>query len=305
MASQIANKKVYVSNIPKTVNAHCLRAHFQQFGPVAKAVIFEAKMDKTLSGFVSFCDRRSYETSLKASHELEGRQLVVYTVNSHKEKDRMNLADLSPEEQDNLYLFVQDIPKDANKRVLVEYFRKFGTLKSAKLVHPKGKNKSYVYFQYVSMDAAAQTKSIKHKVKDLSCESVTLVCKTGIFKNAKQRNSMEVGEDLLPLLEGPSVHLQLPRDTLQTGVGSRRGINTTSSLSTYFASRSPKVTRSGCSETLLSFNQVSKVDRNKTKSTLAKVLEKSHSLNHSNLHVRFNVQAPTCSEVFFQSNNHL
>ena len=44
-----------------------------------------------------------------------------------------------------MFLFVQDIPKDVNRSLLVEHFAQFGDLTKARLVNRSDKNKDFVY----------------------------------------------------------------------------------------------------------------------------------------------------------------
>lgn len=190
-------KKIYVSNIPKHVDSKMLQRYFENFGSVYSAVVIGAKKGKSLSyGFVSFSSRKSLEKVLATKqHLLEGCVLAIDTVSVEKAKS--NLVKYAGGEDSNVFLFVQDIPKDVNRQVLVEHFLKFGELTKARLVSRPDKNKDFVYLQYKSIDAAANAKSQKHKVNGLSKESITLVCKVGIFRNQKQIQVMEDAEDLL------------------------------------------------------------------------------------------------------------
>lgn len=190
-------KKIYVSNIPKHVDSKMLQRYFENFGSVYSAVVIGAKKGKSLSyGFVSFSSRKSLEKVLATKqHILEGCLLAIDTVSVEKAKS--NLVKYAGGEDANVFLFVQDIPKDVNRQLLVEHFMRFGELTKARLVCRPEKNKDFVYLQYRSIDAAANAKSQKHKINGLSKESITLVCKVGIFRNQKQIQVMEDAEDLL------------------------------------------------------------------------------------------------------------
>lgn len=190
-------KKIYVSNIPKHVDSKMLQRYFENFGSVYSAVVIGAKKGKSLSyGFVSFSSRKSLEKVLATKHHvLEGCVLAIDTVSVEKAKS--NLVKYAGGEDANVFLFVQDIPKDVNRQLLVEHFMRFGELTKARLVCRPDKNKDFVYLQYKSIDAAANAKSQKHKINGLSKESITLVCKVGIFRNQKQIQVMEDAEDLL------------------------------------------------------------------------------------------------------------
>lgn len=190
-------KKIYVSNIPKHVDSKMLQRYFENFGSVYSAVVIGAKKGKSLSyGFVSFSSRKSLEKVLATKqHVLEGCVLAIDTVSVEKAKS--NLVKYAGGEDANVFLFVQDIPKDVNRQLLVEHFMRFGELTKARLVCRPDKNKDFVYLQYKSIDAAANAKSQKHKINGLSKESITLVCKVGIFRNQKQIQVMEDAEDLL------------------------------------------------------------------------------------------------------------
>lgn len=215
-------KKIYVSNIPKHVDSKQLQRYFEAFGSVYSAVVIGAKKGKSLSyGFVSFSSKKSLEKVLAATHVLDGSQLCIDTVSVEKAKH--NLIKYANGEDANVFLFVQDIPKDVNKTVLVDHFAKFGRLTKARLVERPDKNKDFMYLQYESIDSAATVKSQKHRISGLSQESITIVCKVGIFRNQKQIQVMEEAEDLLLAHRGTSFSLGLvsppdedPRCTRET-----------------------------------------------------------------------------------------
>lgn len=189
-------KKIYVSNIPKHVDSKQLQLYFESFGSVYSAVVIGAKKGKSLSyGFVSFSSRKSLEAVMATEHQIEGFKLCVDSVSI--EKAKTNLVKYANGEDTNVFLFVQDIPKDVNRRLLVEHFKQFGDLTKARLVTRPDKSKDFIYLQYKCIDSAATAKSQKHRIPELSKENITLVCKVGIFRNEKQIVIMEEAEDLL------------------------------------------------------------------------------------------------------------
>jgi len=189
-------KKIYVSNIPKQVDSKQLQKYFETFGSVYSAVVIGAKKGKSLSyGFVSFSSKKSLDKALAATHVIDGCQLVVDTVSV--EKAKMNLVKYAQGGDPNVFLFIQDIPKDVNRQAFIQHFSKFGELSRVRLVSRPDKNKDFVYLQYKDIDAAAVAKSQKHRIPGLSHENITLVCKVGIFRNQKQVQAMEEAEDIL------------------------------------------------------------------------------------------------------------
>ena len=195
-SSKSNEKKIYVSNIPKHVDSKHLQRYFETFGPVYSAVVIGAKKGKSLSyGFVSFSSKKTLEVVLNKPHLIDGYEILIDTVSIDKAKS--NLVKYSNGEDSNVFLFVQDIPKDVNRQVLLEYFSTYGELSKAKLINRPDKNKDFIYLQYKSIESAAVAKSQKHKIEGLSKENITLVCKVGIFKNSKQVQIMEEAEDLL------------------------------------------------------------------------------------------------------------
>lgn len=189
-------KKIYVSNIPKHVDSKQLQLYFETFGSVYSAVVIGAKKGKSLSyGFVSFSSKKSLDSVLSSEHLIDGCKLSVDSVSIEKAKN--NLVKYANGEDTNVFLFVQDIPKDVNRALLVEHFSQFGDLTKARLVSRPDKNKDFIYLQYKGIDSAATAKSQKHRIPGLSRENITLVCKVGIFRNQKQILIMEEAEDLL------------------------------------------------------------------------------------------------------------
>lgn len=225
------DKKIYVSNIPKHVDSKQLQKYFESFGSVYSAVVIGAKKGKSLSyGFVSFSSKKSLDLVLNTTHSIDGCLLAIDTVSIDKAKN--NLVKYANGEDSNVFLFVQDIPKDVNRQVLVDYFSQFGELTKARLVNRPDKNKDFIYLQYKTIDSAANAKSQKHKITGLSKENITLVCKVGIFKNQKQIQIMEEAEDLL----GKS------RPTALTGLSLLSSENDRSRTTGEMSSRPSKIT---------------------------------------------------------------
>lgn len=193
-------KKIYVSNIPKYIDSRDLQQYFERFGSVYSAVVIGAKKGKSLSyGFVSFSARKTLEKVMRSVHYIDDHQLSIDIASIEKAKE--NLIRYSHGEEKNIFLFIQDIPKDVNKRLLVEYFQKYGKLRLARLVQRVEKNKDFVYLQYDSLESTATAKSLKHRVAGLSKENITLVCKVGVFRNLKHSQDIEQAEDLLQLVQ--------------------------------------------------------------------------------------------------------
>lgn len=299
MASKYNDKKVYVSNIPKEVDSKRLQAHFEQFGSVYSAVVIGAKRGKSLLyGFVSFTDRKVLEKVLKVTHLIEGQELAVDTVSI--EKDTLNLYKYAQGDMKKLYLFVQDIPKDINRKVLVDYFSRFGELTRATLVAAPGKNKSRVYLQYSTLESSAQAKSIKHKIPQLSSENVTLVCKVGIFKGSKH-DMFEEGENLLTLLRPSFSSLSFVEGTQGSKRNSLRkteasfDFKDTKAYQLFGHSKQGSETPKGLpNSSQTNFNSPTKgtkrTSHGSRRSTMLKVLEKSKYIHTYDQNYRFNVQ---------------
>lgn len=140
-------KKIYVSNIPKHIDSKQLQLYFEQFGSVYSAVVIGAKKGKSLSyGFVSFSSKKSLEAALASEHYIDGCQMCIDSVSIEKAKS--NLIKYANGEDQNVFLFIQDIPKDVNRNLLVEHFSQFGDLTKARIINRADKNKDFVYLQY-------------------------------------------------------------------------------------------------------------------------------------------------------------
>ena len=75
------NKKLYVGNLPWSINNDSLRELFSQFGEVVDAVVISDRMTGRSKGFgfVTFADDASAEAAIEAMHqkEVDGRAIVV------------------------------------------------------------------------------------------------------------------------------------------------------------------------------------------------------------------------------------
>jgi len=74
-------KKLYVGNLPYTINSDQLGTVFAEYGQVVDAVVITDKMSGRSKGFgfVEFADEESAKKAVDAMNgkELEGRNLVV------------------------------------------------------------------------------------------------------------------------------------------------------------------------------------------------------------------------------------
>lgn len=75
------NKKLYVGNLPWSLNNDSLRELFSQFGEVVDAVVISDRMTGRSKGFgfVTFADDSAAEAAIEAMHqkEVDGRAIVV------------------------------------------------------------------------------------------------------------------------------------------------------------------------------------------------------------------------------------
>ncbi len=75
------NKKLYVGNLPYTINSDQLATIFAEFGDVVDAIVITDKMSGRSKGFgfVEFADEKMAEKAMKemADKDIEGRKLVV------------------------------------------------------------------------------------------------------------------------------------------------------------------------------------------------------------------------------------
>ncbi len=74
-------KKIYVGNLPYTINSDQLGTLFAEHGQVADAVVITDKMSGRSKGFgfVEFMDEESAKKAIDAMNgkDIEGRKLVV------------------------------------------------------------------------------------------------------------------------------------------------------------------------------------------------------------------------------------
>lgn len=75
------NKKLYVGNLPWTINSQGLKDVFAEFGEVGEAIVISDKFSGRSKGFgfVTFADDSAAQAAISAMNEkeVEGRKIVV------------------------------------------------------------------------------------------------------------------------------------------------------------------------------------------------------------------------------------
>ena len=83
------NKKLYVGNLPYSIDKDALIELFSVFGDIADAVVISDKYTKRSKGFgfVEFADEKAAEKAIAEMNEkeVEGRKLVVNVARPPKE----------------------------------------------------------------------------------------------------------------------------------------------------------------------------------------------------------------------------
>lgn len=92
MDNKSDNKKLYVGNLPWSVNNDSLREMFSQFGEVVDAVVITDRQNQGRSkgfGFVTFATEESAKQAVEQMNEqeIEGRKIIV-NVARPKEESR-------------------------------------------------------------------------------------------------------------------------------------------------------------------------------------------------------------------------
>lgn len=92
MDNKTDNKKLYVGNLPWSVNNDSLREMFSQFGEVVDAVVITDRQNQGRSkgfGFVTFATEESAKQAVEQMNEqeIEGRKIIV-NVARPKEESR-------------------------------------------------------------------------------------------------------------------------------------------------------------------------------------------------------------------------
>lgn len=191
-----SEKRIYVSSIPREVSSEELRELFMQFGEVLSAVVVGAKRRKPLSyGFVSFASRQSVDKVIAQPVSIRGQKLSVEVLSMDKTK--ATLAQFADKANGSVTLYVQDIPKAANKQLLSNYFSSFGDLNQLKLVENQDKSKDCLYLIYKNLDSAFKVKCTRHRITGLGERPGTLVCKIGRFRSPNQLTIFKEAEDLI------------------------------------------------------------------------------------------------------------
>ena len=194
---EFKSNKVYVANIPSHIDSKALRVYFSCYGKVSEAVVIgNSRIERERNyGFVTFTQKTFVDHVLSVHHFISGEHVVVRRVDAVSSQKAM----ISYCEGDlkSLYLFICDIPKDANIETLMMYFSQFGNLKVAKLHICEGRQKNHLYLQYATIEAMVAARARKHRVPNLSSLNTTLVCKLGTLKAHTQAKLNLEAKDLL------------------------------------------------------------------------------------------------------------
>lgn len=84
------NKKLYVGNLPYTIDKDGLMSLFSEFGDIVDCVVITDKYTKRSKGFgfVEFADEASAKKAIEAMHEkdVEGRKMIVNVARAPQER---------------------------------------------------------------------------------------------------------------------------------------------------------------------------------------------------------------------------
>ncbi len=88
--SRLNNKKLYVGNLPYSVDKDALQALFAEFGDIVDSVVITDKYTKRSKGFgfVEFATEEAATKAIEAMGEkdVEGRKLVVNVARAPQER---------------------------------------------------------------------------------------------------------------------------------------------------------------------------------------------------------------------------
>ena len=83
------NKKLYIGNLPWSMNNDSLRDLFAQYGEVVEAIIISDRMSGRSKGFgfVTFATEEQAKAAIDAMHEqeVEGRKIIVNVAKPREE----------------------------------------------------------------------------------------------------------------------------------------------------------------------------------------------------------------------------
>jgi RNA recognition motif-containing protein len=90
------NNKLYVGNLPWSVNNDSLKELFAQFGEVTEAVVISDRMTGRSKGFgfVTFATEEQAQAAIEGMHDkdIEGRKLVVNVARPREERGPRNFG---------------------------------------------------------------------------------------------------------------------------------------------------------------------------------------------------------------------
>lgn len=198
-------RKIFVRNLPYTVNQNSFRDFFSQYGTVTEAVIIMDKNSNTSKGF-GFVTYETVEAAnaclLEPTKTIDDRQIFV---NLAAKKDGLALGGVatgtpgaaSRRDEDNTLrkLFVWSLSYETTSQQLLDFFKAYGEVSEAVVLTNRdtGTSKGYGFVTMGSVEAASL--ALQDSMKTMAGRSIHV--KLAAASDGKHAGSASQGGTLL------------------------------------------------------------------------------------------------------------
>lgn len=181
----MSETKLFITSLPSSTTRESFQNLFSKFGPISKFNLIKDRFTKKCKGFAFLVYRNasSAQEAIQTTLELKGRKLVV-----QYQKEGKNLLK-EKKELKARRLYVGNLPRGTNDKVLKEVFFQFGEIENAYVIKnpDNGKLNNYGYVTFVEEKIVSEV--IEKKVKIFG-----VVVKCRRFGDNNDNKSKKVGK---------------------------------------------------------------------------------------------------------------
>lgn len=161
----MALRKIFVRDLPKSVTDESFRSFFQQFGDMSNAHVSKDRNTGHVRGFgfVTYSSRISAMRCLEQSHKVIGGAIVATNL---AEKDPQLFGGLVGTEEDLRKLFIRGLSDQATDQGLNELLKEFGEIEQCCCIKKGEKNAGYGFCTFKLASDAMKALENPNKMLD-------------------------------------------------------------------------------------------------------------------------------------------
>nr|CAH8867024.1 unnamed protein product [Trichobilharzia regenti] len=195
------NTKLFVGQIPRSMQENDLRLIFEEFGPIYDLLILRDKITGMHKGcaFVTFCHRQS---ALKCQDALHGKQ----TLPGMARPLQVKTADMERRTEERK-LFVGMLSKQQNEEDVRQLFEPFGTIEECTILRDQsGNSKGCAFVKFSTQQEAQSAILTLHGSQTMPGASSSIVVK--FADSEKERHTRKIQQLIGPMgLFNPTIAL--------------------------------------------------------------------------------------------------